>query len=311
MNRPLAHRTAFSACPHDCPSTCALEVELVDAATIGRIYGAKDNDYTAGVICAKVARYAERIHNPNRLLHPLVRKGKKGEGALAADRLGRGARHRRREVRRGRGEARRGGGVAVFLRRHHGAGAARRHPSAAPRQEVLRPVRHDLHQPGVDRLHRRHRPPRRARSARDGEIRSRRDLGDQCGRDADQRDDPCGAGAEGARRQDRGHRRLSQRDDEAGGYPADPEAGDGRGVCLRGDACPLPRRSRRLGLSRALHGLSARARGASEDADAGMGVGDHRALASRRSRASRAPSGRPGAPSSGSAMASRGRGTGR
>jgi hypothetical protein len=26
---------AHSICPHDCPSTCALEVELVDAHTIG------------------------------------------------------------------------------------------------------------------------------------------------------------------------------------------------------------------------------------------------------------------------------------
>ena len=78
MNRPLATHTAFSACPHDCPSTCALEVEVIDGRTIGRVYGAKDNDYTAGVICAKVARYAERIHNPNRLLYPLRRKGKKG-----------------------------------------------------------------------------------------------------------------------------------------------------------------------------------------------------------------------------------------
>jgi anaerobic selenocysteine-containing dehydrogenase len=69
-----------SACPHDCPSTCALEVELLDARTIGRVRGAKDNSYTLGVICEKVARYAERIHHPDRLLHPLKRKGAKGEG---------------------------------------------------------------------------------------------------------------------------------------------------------------------------------------------------------------------------------------
>src|SRR5258707_4399925 len=81
MNRPLPSRIAYSACPHDCPSTCALEVEVVDTRTIGRVRGAKDNDYTAGVICAKVARYAERIHNPNRLVHPLRRKGKKAPGS--------------------------------------------------------------------------------------------------------------------------------------------------------------------------------------------------------------------------------------
>src|SRR3979490_2897887 len=65
---------AASACPHDCPSTCALEVEVLDEHTIGRVRGAEDNSYTAGVICAKVARYAERVHHPDRLMHPLRRK---------------------------------------------------------------------------------------------------------------------------------------------------------------------------------------------------------------------------------------------
>src|ERR1043166_2803907 len=71
-------RIGASACPHDCPSTCALEVELLDARTIGTVRGAEDNSYTAGVICAKVARYAERIHHPDRLTHPLLRTGPKG-----------------------------------------------------------------------------------------------------------------------------------------------------------------------------------------------------------------------------------------
>src|ERR1044072_5964458 len=73
-------RIGATACPHDCPSTCALEVELLDNRTIGRVRGSKDNDYTAGVICAKVARYAEREHHAERLLHPLRRKGDKGSG---------------------------------------------------------------------------------------------------------------------------------------------------------------------------------------------------------------------------------------
>ena len=76
-------RIATSACPHDCPSTCALEVEVVDEHTIGRVRGAQDNDYTAGVICAKVARYAERVHHRDRLLTPLRRTGAKGAGDFA------------------------------------------------------------------------------------------------------------------------------------------------------------------------------------------------------------------------------------
>jgi len=83
MNQLVRPRIAASACPHDCPSTCALEVEVFDAHTIGRVRGAPDNAYTAGVICAKVARYAERVHHPDRLKHPLRRTGAKGSGQFA------------------------------------------------------------------------------------------------------------------------------------------------------------------------------------------------------------------------------------
>ncbi len=83
MNQLVRPKIAASACPHDCPSTCALEVEVFDGRTIGRVRGAEDNTYTAGVICAKVARYAERVHHPDRLKHPLRRTGAKGTGQFA------------------------------------------------------------------------------------------------------------------------------------------------------------------------------------------------------------------------------------
>lgn len=70
----------LSACPHDCPSGCSLEVTVEDGERVGRINGAKGQSYTSGVICAKVARYAERVHHAARLLHPLRRIGPKGEG---------------------------------------------------------------------------------------------------------------------------------------------------------------------------------------------------------------------------------------
>ncbi|MEE2970882.1 MAG: molybdopterin oxidoreductase family protein [Pseudomonadota bacterium] len=73
--------TAFSVCPHDCPSTCALDVEKLAADRIGKVTGADGNRYTAGVVCAKVARYAERVHHPDRLTQPLRRTGVKGDGA--------------------------------------------------------------------------------------------------------------------------------------------------------------------------------------------------------------------------------------
>lgn len=73
-------RVEKSVCPHDCPSACALDVEILDNGSIGRLRGQKQNTYTDGVICAKVARYAERNHHPDRLLYPLIRTGKKGAG---------------------------------------------------------------------------------------------------------------------------------------------------------------------------------------------------------------------------------------
>src|SRR4029434_10326699 len=60
--------------------TCALEVEKIDERTIGHVRGSHRNTYTDGVICEKVGRYAERIHHPDRLLHPLRRVGPKGSG---------------------------------------------------------------------------------------------------------------------------------------------------------------------------------------------------------------------------------------
>lgn len=71
-----------SVCPHDCPSACALVVERTSDGRIGRVRGA-DMPYTDGVICAKVARYAERVHNPDRIARPLRRMGPKGEGRFA------------------------------------------------------------------------------------------------------------------------------------------------------------------------------------------------------------------------------------
>ncbi|WP_432347367.1 molybdopterin oxidoreductase family protein [Shinella yambaruensis] len=76
-------RIGHSACPHDCPSTCALDVEIGADGRIGRVKGSADNSYTAGVICAKVARYADRLYHPDRLMKPLVRRGGKGGGEWA------------------------------------------------------------------------------------------------------------------------------------------------------------------------------------------------------------------------------------
>ncbi|MBY0239945.1 MAG: molybdopterin oxidoreductase family protein [Burkholderiaceae bacterium] len=68
-----------AACPHDCPDTCALIV-TVENGVATEVKGDPDHPTTAGVLCTKVARYAERTYHPDRLLYPLRRIGKKGEG---------------------------------------------------------------------------------------------------------------------------------------------------------------------------------------------------------------------------------------
>src|SRR5438128_373149 len=83
MNQHAKVDIRHSTCPHDCPSACALDIEVLDGRSIGRVRGSKLQTYTAGVVCAKVARYAERIHHPDRLIHPMRRTGPKGSGQFA------------------------------------------------------------------------------------------------------------------------------------------------------------------------------------------------------------------------------------
>jgi anaerobic selenocysteine-containing dehydrogenase len=83
MNSHAKIAIRHSTCPHDCPSACALDIEVIDGSAIGRVRGSKLQSYTAGVVCAKVARYAERIHHPDRLKIPTRRTGAKGSGSFA------------------------------------------------------------------------------------------------------------------------------------------------------------------------------------------------------------------------------------
>ena len=68
-----------AACPHDCPDTCALIITVVDGVAT-EVKGDPDHPTTAGVLCTKVSRYAERTYHSDRLLYPMRRVGKKGEG---------------------------------------------------------------------------------------------------------------------------------------------------------------------------------------------------------------------------------------
>jgi anaerobic selenocysteine-containing dehydrogenase len=68
-----------ATCPHDCPDTCAILVTVEDGVAT-EVKGDPDHPTTAGVLCTKVARYVDRTYHPDRLLSPMRRVGKKGEG---------------------------------------------------------------------------------------------------------------------------------------------------------------------------------------------------------------------------------------
>jgi anaerobic selenocysteine-containing dehydrogenase len=71
-----------AACPHDCPDTCAMRVR-VESGRVTAVKGDPTHSLTAGTLCTKVSRYAERTYHPDRLKTPLKRIGKKGEGKFA------------------------------------------------------------------------------------------------------------------------------------------------------------------------------------------------------------------------------------
>ena len=68
-----------AACPHDCPDTCAILV-TVDNGVALDVKGDPEHPTTAGVLCTKVSRYVERTYHPDRVLYPMRRVGRKGEG---------------------------------------------------------------------------------------------------------------------------------------------------------------------------------------------------------------------------------------
>lgn len=72
-------RIVRGACGHDCPDSCSWTVEVRDGKA-SKLSGDPDHPFTRGVLCAKVNRYLDRVHHPNRVLHPLKRAGPKGEG---------------------------------------------------------------------------------------------------------------------------------------------------------------------------------------------------------------------------------------
>ncbi len=78
----MSTQVVRATCPHDCPDTCAMLVTVKDGIAT-EVRGDPNHPNTAGVLCTKVSRYIERTYHKDRLLTPLKRIGKKGEGKFA------------------------------------------------------------------------------------------------------------------------------------------------------------------------------------------------------------------------------------
>jgi anaerobic selenocysteine-containing dehydrogenase len=79
-----------AACPHDCPDACGVLISVEDGRAT-KIQGDPGHPVTRGFLCAKVAKYLDRVYSPDRVLYPMRRVGPKGPAANAAG-AGEGAR---------------------------------------------------------------------------------------------------------------------------------------------------------------------------------------------------------------------------
>ena len=91
----LGELRVLGACPLDCPDGCSWVVTVDDGKAV-KLRGNPEHPFTRGALCAKVNGYLEHTQAPDRLLYPLRRVGRKGEGRFERISLGRGARRDRR-----------------------------------------------------------------------------------------------------------------------------------------------------------------------------------------------------------------------
>ena len=73
-------QVVHAACPHDCPDACGVLITVEDGRAT-KIQGDPEHPVTRGFLCAKVAKYLDRVYSPDRVLYPMRRIGAKGPEA--------------------------------------------------------------------------------------------------------------------------------------------------------------------------------------------------------------------------------------
>ena len=77
-------KVVHAACPHDCPDACGVLITVKDGRAT-KIQGDPNHPVTRGFLCAKVAKYLDRVYSPDRVLYPMRRIAPKG---IAASKTG-------------------------------------------------------------------------------------------------------------------------------------------------------------------------------------------------------------------------------
>ena len=70
-------KVVHAACPHDCPDACGVLITIDDGRAI-KVKGDPAHPVTQGFLCAKVAKYLDRVYSPDRVLYPMRRIAPKG-----------------------------------------------------------------------------------------------------------------------------------------------------------------------------------------------------------------------------------------
>jgi anaerobic selenocysteine-containing dehydrogenase len=70
-------KVVHAACPHDCPDACGVLITVEDGRAT-KIQGDPRHPVTRGFLCAKVAKYLDRVYSPQRVLYPMRRIVPKG-----------------------------------------------------------------------------------------------------------------------------------------------------------------------------------------------------------------------------------------
>jgi molybdopterin guanine dinucleotide-containing S/N-oxide reductase-like protein len=70
-------KVVHAACPHDCPDACGVLI-TVENGRATKIEGDPAHPVTRGFLCAKVAKYLDRVYSPERVMYPMRRVAAKG-----------------------------------------------------------------------------------------------------------------------------------------------------------------------------------------------------------------------------------------